>query len=77
MANKKIKVKKLTLRQARRLAELTQGEVAKELGVSLYTVLNWEKGKTFPNAKMIEKIAKLYGLPEDMIEFCNVSEEDK
>ena len=50
----------ITLKAARINAELTQKEAAKRLGVSNKTVCNWEKGKTFPDADMINSICELY-----------------
>ena len=35
---------------------LTQGEVGKLLGVTAFTVLNWEKGKCEPNGSVMPKI---------------------
>lgn len=65
----KLEVKKLTLKQARNLAELTQSEASEKIGVSIYTLLNWEKGKTCPKVSMLDKIAEVYGIPKDMIVF--------
>lgn len=64
-----MEISKLTLKQARSLAELTQSEAAKKIGVSIYTIVNWEKGKTSPKVKMWDKIAEVYGIPKDMIVF--------
>lgn len=64
-----MEISKLTLKQARNLAELTQSEASEKIGVSIYTLLNWEKGKTCPKVSMLDKIAKVYGIPKDMIVF--------
>lgn len=64
-----MEIKKLTLRQARRLAEISQGQAAKLLNVSLHTILNWEKGYTVPDVTMMDKIEDVYGVPKDMIIF--------
>lgn len=64
-----VEISKLTLKQARNLAELTQSEASEKIGVSIYTLLNWEKGKTSPKVKMWDKIAEVYGIPKDMIVF--------
>lgn len=39
------------MRAARERAGLTQGEVAKRVGVSLRTVGNWERGESVPRSK--------------------------
>lgn len=64
-----MEISKLTLKQARNLAELTQSEASEKIGVSIYTLLNWEKGKTCPKVSMLDKIAEVYGIPKDMIVF--------
>ena len=62
---------KLTLRQARLLADLTQEDVAKAMDVSIAAVHQWEyyktkKGLSVAQAKMI---AKLYGRQVEEIVF--------
>lgn len=70
----KLEISKLTLKQARNLAELTQSEASEKIGVSIYTLLNWEKGKTRPKVSMLDKIAEVYGVPKDMIVFVGEDE---
>lgn len=60
---------KISLEAARRNANLTQDQVAEELGVSNKTVSAWEKGKSFPNAEKIDALCKLYGCSYDHINF--------
>ena len=60
---------KLTLRAARVNSGLTQAQAAKEIGVKDCTLLNWEKGRTFPNIEQIDKICKLYKVRYDDIIF--------
>lgn len=62
-------LEKLTLKQARVLANLTQEESAKKLGVSPNTLSNWERGKTFPRMNQIEMISKIYDVPQKNICF--------
>ena len=64
-----MQIKKITLKQARQLADLTQEEAAERIGVTKYTILKWEKGRSFPNAEQIKLIEKVYGLPYSMILF--------
>ncbi len=60
---------KITLSAARVNAGYSQKTAAKLLEISNSTLCNWEKGKTFPDQPMIEKICKLYGVTYDMINF--------
>ena len=60
---------KITLASARVNAGFTQAEVAKEIGVAISTLRNWETGKTFPKQPAIEKMCALYGIPYDNIRF--------
>lgn len=60
---------KISLKAARVNAGLTQAEVAKEIGVSIGTIKNWEARKSFPNQPKIEKLCELYGVSYDYIKF--------
>lgn len=59
----------ITLRAARVNKSLTQKEAARLLGVSESTLLNYEKGKTFPSQPTIRKMEELYGLSYNDIIF--------
>lgn len=61
---------KITLKSARVNAGYSQKAAAELLDISNATLCNWEKGKTFPDQPMIEKLCKLYGVPYDMINFA-------
>lgn len=60
---------KITLSAARVNAGYSQKKAAELLDISNKTLCNWEKGKTFPDQPMIEKICELYGVTYDMINF--------
>ena len=60
---------KITLKAARVNAGLTQEEAAKSLEISVFTLLNYESGKSFPDVKVIKKIEKLYGIPYHRLNF--------
>jgi transcriptional regulator with XRE-family HTH domain len=60
---------KVTLRAARINKSLTQKEAANELGISKDTLAAYEKGKSFPDVRMIEKIEKLYNVTYNNILF--------
>ena len=55
-------MKKSTLEAARVNSGLTQEKAAEMLGISKYTLINYETGKSYPNVPMIKKIEDLYGL---------------
>ena len=63
----------LTMKAARVNAGLKQAEAAKEIGVSLSTIKNWESAKSFPKQPMIEKICEVYGVTYDTINFLPAS----
>ena len=61
---------KITLSAARVNAGYSQKDAANLLEISNKTLCSWEKGKTFPDQPMIEKICELYGVTYDMINFA-------
>lgn len=62
-------LEKVTLPVARKIADLTQKELAAICHVSESTVINWEKGRTEPTVSQALQIAKAVGLPYDRIIF--------
>ena len=59
----------ITVAAARVNAGMTQLEAAKALEISKGTYCNYEKGVTAPTIFMAEKIANLYGMTLDQIDF--------
>lgn len=59
----------LTLKAARANAKLTQREAAEKIGVTVDTISNWERGKSFPNAIQIRRLELVYGVPYDALIF--------
>ena len=59
----------LTLKAARVNQGLSQDEAGKLLGVSSYTISNWENGKTFPDAMQILRIQDVYKVKYDDLIF--------
>lgn len=53
----------VTLKQARELKGLKQYEAAKLIGVSVDTLGNYERGKSYPDVPVIRKIEDVYGVP--------------
>ena len=52
----------ITLKAARVNAGYTQTSAAKALGISVFTLANYEKGTTFPDVPVLKKIEKLYNV---------------
>ena len=52
----------ITLKAARVNTGMTQKEAAKAIGISAQTLLNYEKGRTFPDIRVLPKIEEAYGL---------------
>lgn len=60
-------IPKINLAAVRANVNKTQKEWAELLGVSHYTVNNWELGKSYPNAIQLRKMSELSGIPMDFI----------
>lgn len=59
------------LSEARRRAGMTQKDVAKAMGVSVFTVARWEKGKHKPKIAEIKMLAELCGISTEEIFFAD------
>lgn len=59
----------VTLKAARVNAGLTQKKAAEMLGISEFTLINYEKGKSSPDVHTLKKIENLYGVPYHRIIF--------
>lgn len=64
---------RITLEAARVNAGFTQPQAAQAVGVSVATILKWEKGTTVPPVDKAEQLIKLYGLRFDDVNFCRKS----
>ena len=62
-------IEKITLLAARKMAGLTQRELAKACGVSEGTVHRWEKGIKDPTITQAKKIGEVCGIYYDDIIF--------
>ena len=60
---------RITLKAARTNAQLTRREAAEKIGVTVDTIGNWERAKSFPNALQIRRIEEVYGIPYDGLVF--------
>lgn len=55
-------MEKLTLKAARINAGLTQAEAAEKIGVSVTTLVSYEKGRAFPDVRTVKRIEDAYGV---------------
>lgn len=53
------------IKQERQKQAHTQDDLARSIGVSRQTIINWEKGKTLPDSQSLVYIAERYGLSFD------------
>jgi transcriptional regulator with XRE-family HTH domain len=52
----------ITLKAARVNNNMTQSEAAKKIGITVDTLSNYERGKSYPDVPIIKKIEEVYGL---------------
>lgn len=64
-------MKKMTLKMLRVRDNLTQGEIAKKIGVSTETWSNWENKKTFPDIPKLQKIEEVFNVTYNDIIFLD------
>lgn len=62
-------IEKFTLKTARDRARLSQVDAANALGISVDTLSNYERGKSFPDVLMLKKIEALYGVSYSQLIF--------
>lgn len=55
------------LKQCRSQKQLTQADVAEKLHVSRKTVSGWETGRSYPDIKMLVKLATLFDISLDVL----------
>lgn len=60
-------MKEQNYRKAREAAGIKAERAAVELGVSISTLFNWERGETAPNARNIKDMAALYKVSADYL----------
>lgn len=58
---------KISLEAVRVNANMKQREWAEKIGVSVATVINWEKGNTEPSLSQLRVMSELSGIPMDFI----------
>lgn len=61
---------RISLEAARVNAGLLQKDVCQRIGISVATLVSWEKGNTMPSVNKAQELASLYGMCLDDINFC-------
>lgn len=64
-------MKKYSLKAIRVNAGLTMKEASEKVGISVVTLRNYEKYKTIPNIKIIQKMLEIYKVTIDEINFIS------
>ena len=62
----------MTLKNARELRGLKQYQAAKMLGISVDTLSNYERGKSYLDIPILRKIESVYGVPYDRLIFLSL-----
>lgn len=52
----------ITLKSARVNVGLTQAKAAEKIGINVETLSNYERGKSYPDVPVIQKIEEVYGV---------------
>lgn len=60
----------ITLKSARVNKGYTQAEAARLIGVTVDTLSNYERGKSYPDVPVIKRIEDVYGVPYSSLKFC-------
>ena len=53
----------ITLKSARVNKGFTQAKAAELIGITVDTLSNYERGKSFPDVPIIKRIEEVYGVP--------------
>ena len=59
----------ITLKAARINKSLSQLEAAQKLGIAVDTLVQYEKGRRFPDVLVIQKMEELYGFSYNELNF--------
>ena len=60
---------RFTLKTAREMKHYTQEEAAKLIGISVDTLGNYERGKSYPDIPVWRKIEEVYGVSYEQLIF--------
>lgn len=60
---------KFTLKTIREMRGLSQIDAAKAIGISVDTLSNYERGKSYPDIPVLRRIEKTYNIKYDQLIF--------
>lgn len=60
---------RIPLKTAREIKNLTQAEAALKIGISVDTLSNYERGKSYSDIPVLRRIEEVYGVSYDHIIF--------
>ena len=63
---------KLSLKMARQIRNLKQTEAASLIGISVDTLSNYERGKSYPEVPVLKRIEEVYGVPYNRLIFLPI-----
>ena len=63
---------KLSLKMARQIRNLKQTEAASLIGISVDTLSNYERGKSYPDVPVLKRIEEVYGVPYNRLIFLPI-----
>lgn len=64
---------KLSLKMARQIRNLKQTEAASLIGISVDTLSNYERGKSYPDVPVLKRIEEVYGVPYNRLIFLPIN----
>ena len=62
-------MKRISMKTARRCADMTEEQACKVIGIDQYELIKWENGSKLPSIEQAVRMAEAYGLPLDVISF--------
>lgn len=66
-----------TLKTARERKGLKQAEDTKKIGISVDTLGNYERGKSYPDIPVLRKIEEVYEIPYSRLIFTTISRQNR
>ena len=63
------------IRRFRRSMDMTQEQLAEQLGVSFQSVSRWENGTTYPDMELLPALARIFSVTVDVL--LGMSDEER
>ena len=65
------------IKRIRTAKGMNQTELAEKVGVTRQTISSWEKGSSFPNINMLEKMSAVFDMPIDELLYPHLKAQGK